>query len=665
MRLKKIHIIFKTHLDIGYTDLASKVIATYFDHYIPNAIELAKELRLAGDQDHFIWTTGSWLIYEYLEQASPKNRDRLEEAIAAGDIVWHGLPFTTHSELMDVDLFRFGLSLSQELDHRYGKQTIAAKLTDVPGHTLGIVPLMSEAGIQFLHIGVNPTSTPPKVPPVFVWASPQGADLVVMYHKGSYGGLMNVPGMEDAIYFAHTNDNLGPQSPDQIQKVFQGLRRRFPGVEISGSTLDAFAAKLVEVKEHLPVITQELGDTWIHGVATDPKKISQFRALLRLRSRWLDEHKLDPQHSRFKAFSRFLLMVPEHTWGLDVKTHLADYRAYDAASLKAARGQANFRKLESSWDEQRAYLRNAVQALEAPFAEEALDALVTTDAIQPILDQYDIIPDHSSIFETAFFTLRFNPMNGAINLLKDRLTRRNWATPQHPLGLLCYETFAQADYDRFYRQYIIERSKDTSWAVQDFTKPGIEAAGAQHNEWLPELRQIYHRASAQAEQFILCLEPADTAWQEFGCPRTFYLRVELSKVKPVIEFDLQWFHKQANRLPEAIWFSFAPLTSSRTGWKLKKLGQEISPFNVIRNGNRKLHAVMPGVAYRDEQAGFVIDSLDAPLVAPGRRSLLNFNNCLPRKDHGMHFLLYNNIWGTNFPMWYEEDARFRFIVSSS
>jgi hypothetical protein len=26
----------------------------------------------------------------------------------------------------------------------------------------------------------------------------------------------------------------------------------------------------------------------------------------------------------------------------------------------------------------------------------------------------------------------------------------------------------------------------------------------------------------------------------------------------------------------------------------------------------------------------------------------------------MHFNLYNNVWGTNFPMWYEDDARFRF-----
>jgi hypothetical protein len=58
-----------------------------------------------------------------------------------------------------------------------------------------------------------------------------------------------------------------------------------------------------------------------------------------------------------------------------------------------------------------------------------------------------------------------------------------------------------------------------------------------------------------------------------------------------------------------------------------------------------------------------IQSLDAPLVAPGDPSLLDFNNEQPRLEHGMHFNLYNNVWGTNFAMWYDEDSRFRFSLN--
>ena len=93
---------------------------------------------------------------------------------------------------------------------------------------------------------------------------------------------------------------------------------------------------------------------------------------------------------------------------------------------------------------------------------------------------------------------------------------------------------------------------------------------------------------------------------------------------------------------------------------MDKLGELVSPLEVIRNGNRKLHAVGKGVEYHGEEGGLIIETLDAPLVAPGEMSLLNFNNKQPPMKRGMHFNLYNNIWGTNFPMWFEEDARFRF-----
>src|SRR5436309_12162833 len=99
--LERVHLVFKTHLDIGFTDFAAKVVEKYFTHFIPTAIHTARVLRERKAPERFIWTTGSWLIYEYLEKASSSERALMEQAILAGDIAWHGLPFTTHSELMD------------------------------------------------------------------------------------------------------------------------------------------------------------------------------------------------------------------------------------------------------------------------------------------------------------------------------------------------------------------------------------------------------------------------------------------------------------------------------------------------------------------------------------------------------------------------------------
>src|SRR5579871_5641671 len=158
----KVHLIFKTHLDMGFSDYAGSVVRTYFTQFIPQAVALARRTR--DSEARFRWTVGAWLMYHYLEQASAVQRRDFEDAIAAGDIVWHALPFTTHTEMIDASLFRYGLSYSQKLDQRFEHRTIAAKMTDVPGHTRSMIPLLADAGIKLLHIGVNEASTVPDVP---------------------------------------------------------------------------------------------------------------------------------------------------------------------------------------------------------------------------------------------------------------------------------------------------------------------------------------------------------------------------------------------------------------------------------------------------------------------------------------------------------------------
>ena len=57
-----------------------------------------------------------------------------------------------------------------------------------------------------------------------------------------------------------------------------------------------------------------------------------------------------------------------------------------------------------------------------------------------------------------------------------------------------------------------------------------------------------------------------------------------------------------------------------------------------------------------------LETLDAPLVAPGKPAMLDHDNRQPDLRDGIHFNLHNNLWGTDFPQWYEDDARFRFTL---
>ena len=295
---ENVFLIFKTHLDIGYTDYACNVREKYFAHYIPGAIRIARELQ--GTDTPFVWTVGSWLIWEALKQ----DDGTVEKAIRDGLIRWHGLPFTTHTECMTAELFEEGLRLSKALDLRFGLETHAAKMTDVPGHTVAMLPLLSKYGIRFLHIGVNGASMPPDVPPLFVWER-ENSRVAVAVNAGGYGGQTVIG--DNVFLFAHTLDNLGPQSPQEIRDVYQKAREEYPGAKVRCGTLEDFLDAID--MDALPVVSAEIGDSWIHGVGTDPYKVAAYRSVLRYTK---EKHLPLPEE---------LLLVPEHTWGMDIKTY--------------------------------------------------------------------------------------------------------------------------------------------------------------------------------------------------------------------------------------------------------------------------------------------------------------------------------------------------------
>ena len=46
--IKKVHVVFKTHLDVGFTDTAENVLNSYKAHFIPDAVHLAEKLNQNG-----------------------------------------------------------------------------------------------------------------------------------------------------------------------------------------------------------------------------------------------------------------------------------------------------------------------------------------------------------------------------------------------------------------------------------------------------------------------------------------------------------------------------------------------------------------------------------------------------------------------------------------
>ncbi|HBA91479.1 MAG TPA: hypothetical protein DCZ08_06915, partial [Anaerolineaceae bacterium] len=324
-----------------------------------------------------------------------------------------------------------------------------------------------------------------------------------------------------------------------------------------------------------------------------------------------------------------------------------------------ARGKDNFRTFEASWAEKRAYIASAVNALgNTPRSEQARSRLAALQPGVPSLAGWKQPSSAESVLDLPGLAAQFDLKTGALIAWQVKPGGKFWADGDHPLGLLRYQTFSADDYERFFRQYIRPEEQNNDWSREDFTKPGLENAHPVSRYWQPVVVDGYQKDNACL--FHLTGEPESVS--NYGCPRDFYLKYTFNQAKPELEIDLQWFNKQACRMPEALWFSFIPRTPGEASWSIDKLGQDVSPLDVVENGNRHLHASGQYVRVEDAEGDLTITALDSTLVAPGEPSLLNFHNGQPDMTRGVHFNLYNNLWGTNFPMWFEEDCRFRFVI---
>ena len=651
--MKRITIVFKTHLDIGFTGLAEDVTRSY-PGYIRNAIATADYFRAKDPSPtgfRYRWTVGSWLIDSFFAQASAEDAAMLERAIRAGDIVWHAMPFTTESETVGLEPFRAGLHRSRDLNRRFGKHVHSAKLTDVPGHTRGIIGSLVEAGVTFLHIGTNPGCGVCKLPEAFRWRDAKGREIYVVYQT-EYGRLLELPS-GDAFLVSVANDNHGAHSPETVEAILAELRRDHPGAEIVSGTLDDLSDALDRIRDTLPVVTSEIGSTWVHSAGTDPLKVARYRECLRFAKRL-------PPDAR-DVFLRELEIVAEHTGGIDTKTFLHDNRHWSGASMRrlgayhpstaaaahrADKTDRGFAMSVRSWDEQREYIDAAIRTLPAADARELKRNLAR------LTPRRRLIPKSAKKLVGDALHIRSKYLSFDIDAERGCLTNVCGADgkPLFSTALLFGgELFGPEDYETYHRNYLRQH---VWWTLHDFGKPGMPKRPYRLIEGFPvDVFELPMRFGER--RFLLRSRHANVfvrSWE-------MELRVDCS----AIFVELRLFGKDPSRAPHALWCSFVPGKELGPMF-FTKLGEEIDPRDVVEGGGRSLHAIDGEICL---EGGAMVETWDAPLLAPGVRDLLwKHGNPLPKVGDSFHINLYNNIWGCNFPMWFGDDMSYRFTLLS-
>lgn len=686
----KVHVVFMNHLDVGYdgipeTGFINNVLNKYFDIYFPRAINLANGINQWNPKLSFIYTTHPWLISLYLD--CPPNMvlngiklscplkedvDAMITAIKSGFIAMHAGAMNMQYGVMNSDTVVASVKLAQQIYQQIGIDYTprVLSLRDVPGLTRNSLTVLSYAGVKAVSVGVNPSTSPPAVPQLFKWEG----DLSVlgMWHKGGYplnpgitltypGGIsyndcLIIPEQQAALAFAFRTDNTGPPtSLSEIEENFNVLQQEFPNADIFASTLDRFYDEVLTKVTDLPTIKSEVGDTWLQGVQSDPKKIAEYRSVQKAYTDCVAASDCMDQDPRVLNATRFMIKLAEHTWGLP---SVSDSKHWSNEEFNKVKELTNFENAKISWIEQRAFINFTLEALgDHPLAEMMYDELETTKVQLPPLGDCTGLSLSNPVYDFTINNTRmhivFDAAHGALSGLQVS-DAGQWLLKNTLFGELTYHTYNEIDFKNF-------ASKYDYYGNAGFDKPNSTInADPVSKTWYAKPYGFFYCHPAT---FMVSMGMEDsTSHSYYGAPSKLWMNYTFISYDSLV-MELYLLTKTATRLGEATMLNFyLPTPVNNNVTILYDISNEASVFDVVLNGSQLQHG---GYGVRTEF--FTIHNHHTQVICPipyPEGQATPFAAPLTPLDHvmGVAFNIHNNIWNTNYPLWYpfiDEDADFK------
>lgn len=377
-QVEDIVIVFKMHFDIGYTDWAEAVLQKYATSMADNTVRSIEQTSDLPQNEQFVWTLPGWPMKYILEHATDANRPQIEKALRDGRLAPHALPFTFETEASDLEMLVRSMSFTSDLNRRFGRPLVrSAKLTDVPSHSWFLPTLLSNAGVNFLHIGCNPGSVSPDVPTLFWWEGPDGSRLLTMNWAEYYGSGVLPPATwphKTWLAVIHTHENTGAPTAEEVKEVLEEAHTKMPHARVRIGQLEDFYDLLMKENPQLPVVRGDMPDTWIHGYLSMPR-----------------EMKMDKQNQRM-IFNTEALHTQLDSW-LGVRTPIDRYVAdaveqsvlFDEHTFGIAltHGQGGMWEFGDKFYKERA--AGAYDFMEQSWYEKGMHAHAARLAIQPAL----------------------------------------------------------------------------------------------------------------------------------------------------------------------------------------------------------------------------------------------------------------------------------------
>ena len=647
--------------------------------------------------------------------------ESLKAAVKAGDIYLHAFPHNADLGHATPTVIDAGINVTRWVEDTLGvSPSRSLSQRDVPGMPRSVVPLLHRRNISLVSVGVNSASMYPRIPSgnIFRWRDLHtDTEVYATWHPMGYGGIAKydiavAPGSTHALLTDWNSDNMGPLTAMEYIQHFLAIQAEFPNAKIVASTLDNFTRVLDAVKEKIPVVTRDIGDTWVFGPASDARRTAHMRALHRAWGAFVAAGG-DTADPTYRNATRLMLKNIEHTWGYGHGNAFAKnyYQLDDGESdwtnagfqrrrtIGPNRAAYDFFEAEY-WRQREVGVQWTRQALEP---DSTLARLVDKE-----LASYERAASQASMWEdpnalgftrakastttvsAAGIEVGFSSA-GTITRLQTTSDGQvvDWASPQRPLLAIEYHTHDAHDYDLYEQRYSAKKPKPI-WMDADFGKHGDNSS--KHAVYTGALRSFWTRENATTHDVLIEIGFSDpVASTDYGAPQRCWWLLSVN-VSGGLEATLFVQNKTATRHGEAMFARFNPRAAQV---QLNSLGQwtAVTPNSTLDGGSKLMRGIDSGLRFgtlsrttqaRDHDADhwLQIDSLDAAVAVFGRPTGFPVPLDSPSPwsppdtdQHGASMLLFANTWGTGYPQWQpfrragehvpgEENFVFRFRIGS-
>lgn len=343
-KLMSIYLLPHSHNDIGYTHVQSEVLKIQHNN-IFRALDLIEQTRDYPPEARFHWSAEVlWAVKSFWASADNNTRVRFKKSVQEGYFELPALFTNQLTGLCNGEELTHLLDEAHSLSKELGVTIDSALITDVPGYTWGLIPVLAQAGVKYFSIGPNLSWRIGNILEVwgdkpFYWASPCGKHKVLTWiglagYSWFMGGINSMPEqicnylaeLEDRNFnydiavarYSITSDN-GPPDEKLSDFVKQwNEQHKTPKLVISTASK---ALKIFEEKygQSLPVYAGEITPYWEDGSASSARETTTnrktVRSLMDAETLWALWFPDKYPAEKFSTAWENAILYDEHTWG--------------------------------------------------------------------------------------------------------------------------------------------------------------------------------------------------------------------------------------------------------------------------------------------------------------------------------------------------------------